>query len=79
MGDFQRAFESFQAHIALLLKTNSKVSESLTKAISNMAKFHVRVRDYGRALPFIKAVLDSKEMTGKSKRTEARALHLLGW
>ena len=78
MGDTQRAFESFQTHITLLLKTNPKVTETLSKAICNMGKYHVIVRDYSRALPFFKAVLDSEEMTGKSRRTEARALHHLG-
>ena len=78
MGDTQRAFESFQAHISLQLKSNSKVNESLSRAVCNMGKYHVLVRDYPRALPLFKAVLDSEEMTGKSKRTEARALHHLG-
>ena len=78
MGDTKRAFECFQAHISLLLKTNSKNKEQLSKAICNIGKFHVLVRDFPRALPFFKAILDSDELTGKSRRVEAKALHHSG-
>ena len=78
MGDHQRAYESFQAHITLLLMANPKVKDPLCKAICNLGKYHVLVGEVSRALPFFKSIIESEELTGKSRRMESKALHHLG-
>ena len=78
MGDHQRAFESFQAHLTLLLRSNPKAKDPLCKAICNLGKYHILNGEFSRALPLFKLILESEELTGKSRRTEAKALHHLG-